>query len=34
MVMLFPDERHGPRKLADRIYLEERITNFFKQSLQ
>lgn len=33
-LMLFPDERHGPRKLADRVYLEERITNFFSQSLQ
>lgn len=32
-LMLFPDERHGPRKPADRIYLEERIRDYFLQHL-
>jgi len=27
-ILLFPDERHGPRKLEDRVYLEERLTGF------
>jgi dipeptidyl-peptidase-4 len=32
-LLLFPDERHGPRRQADRIYLEERIAAFFQQHL-
>ena len=31
--LLFPDERHSPRRLADRVYMEERIADFFKQAL-
>ncbi len=30
---LFPDERHMPRSLEDRIYMEERISDFFKRNL-
>lgn len=26
MTRIFPDERHMPRKLADRVYMEERIS--------
>jgi dipeptidyl-peptidase-4 len=32
-LMLFPDERHSPRSLADRIYMEERIRDFFMKHL-
>ena len=32
-LMLFPDERHGPRRLADRVYLEERLRDFFLETL-
>jgi dipeptidyl-peptidase 4 len=32
-LLLFPDERHMPRGLADRIYLEERIAEFFAREL-
>jgi len=32
-LMLFPDERHSPRKLADRVYMEERIRDFFLDAL-
>jgi dipeptidyl-peptidase-4 len=32
-LLLFPDERHSPRKLADRIFMEEQIRDFFIQSL-
>ena len=32
-LLLFPDERHMPRNLADRIYMEERIVDFFMKSL-
>ena len=28
-LMLFPDERHSPRRLADRIYMEERLRDYF-----
>jgi dipeptidyl-peptidase-4 len=31
-LMLFPDERHGPRRLEDRVYLEERIRDFFDEA--
>lgn len=30
---LFPDERHMPRSLADRVYMEERISDFFQRNL-
>jgi dipeptidyl-peptidase-4 len=32
-LLLFPDERHMPRGLADRIYMHERIFNFFVENL-
>jgi dipeptidyl-peptidase-4 len=32
-LLLFPDERHLPRHQADRIYLEERIRDFFRENL-
>ena len=31
--LMFPDERHMPRSQADRIYMEERITDFFRRNL-
>ena len=32
-LLLFPDERHMPRSLADRLYMEERISEFFRRNL-
>jgi len=32
-LLLFPTERHSPRKLADRVYMEERIRDYFLQYL-
>jgi dipeptidyl-peptidase-4 len=32
-LLLFPDERHMPRRLADRVYMEERIRDYFLQHL-
>jgi dipeptidyl-peptidase-4 len=32
-LLLFPDERHMPRKLADRVFMEERIRDFFTHNL-
>jgi dipeptidyl-peptidase-4 len=32
-LLLFPDERHSPRKLEDRIYLEERVCDYFVRHL-
>ncbi len=32
-LLIFPDGRHGPRKPADRIYLEERLRDFFLENL-
>ena len=32
-LLLFPDERHLPRKLADRVYMEERIRDFLVETL-
>jgi dipeptidyl-peptidase-4 len=32
-LFLFPDERHTPRGMADRIYLEERIRDYFVEHL-
>ena len=33
-LLLFPEERHSPRRLQDRIYMEERISQFFAQNLK
>jgi dipeptidyl-peptidase-4 len=33
-LLVFPDERHMPRGLADRIYMEVRISGFFDRSLR
>ncbi|CAN4085730.1 unnamed protein product [Withania somnifera] len=32
-LLIFPDERHMPRKLRDRIYMEERIWEFIERNL-
>ncbi len=32
-LLLFPNERHMPRSLADRIYMEERVRDFFVKNL-
>ncbi len=32
-LLLFPDERHTPRRVADRIYMEERVRDFFIENL-
>ena len=32
-VLLFPEERHSPRRLRDRIYMEQRISDFFVRNL-
>lgn len=32
-LVLFPDERHMPRKLDERIYMEERIFEFIRKYL-
>lgn len=32
-LLLFPDERHMPRHLADRVYMEERILSFLEKEL-
>lgn len=32
-LLLFPDERHMPRHLADRVYLNERVIGYFQQHL-
>ena len=32
-LLLFPEERHSPRRLSDRIYMEERISSFFRTHL-
>ena len=32
-LLLFPDERHMPRSLEDRVYMEERISEFFERNL-
>ncbi len=33
-LLLFPDERHMPRAEADRVYMEERIRDFFMEHLR
>ena len=30
-LLLFPDERHMPRRLEDRIYLEKRVGDYFQK---
>ncbi len=32
-LLLFPDERHMPRRLEDRVFLEERVRDFFLENL-
>jgi dipeptidyl-peptidase-4 len=32
-LILFPDERHMPRKVDDRIYMEDRIFEFVRKNL-
>ena len=32
-LLMFPDERHMPRSQADRVYMEERIADFFERNL-
>jgi len=32
-LLLFPDERHSPRRLRDRIYMEQRISDYFVEHL-
>ncbi|MFZ1397751.1 MAG: DPP IV N-terminal domain-containing protein [Candidatus Promineifilaceae bacterium] len=32
-LLLFPDERHMPRKADGRLYMEEQIANYFKENL-
>jgi dipeptidyl-peptidase-4 len=32
-LLIFPDERHMPRRHTDRIYMEERIWEFFERNL-
>lgn len=32
-LLLFPDERHSPRRLADRVFMEEQIVAFFRREL-
>ena len=32
-LLMFPDERHMPRSLADRVYMDERIGEFFERNL-
>ncbi len=32
-LLLFPNERHSPRRLEDRVYMEERVRDFLLESL-
>jgi dipeptidyl-peptidase-4 len=32
-LLIFPDERHSPRRLRDRIYMEQRISDYFVRYL-
>jgi dipeptidyl-peptidase-4 len=32
-LLIFPDERHSPRRLRDRIYMEQRISDYFTNHL-
>jgi dienelactone hydrolase len=33
-LLIFPEERHSPRRLRDRIYMEQRISEYFVRHLQ
>jgi len=33
-ILIFPDERHSPRKLRDRVYMEKRMSDYFIENLQ
>merc|ERR1711982_241435 len=33
-LVIFPDERHSPKRARDRIYMEQRISDFFIQALK
>lgn len=33
-LLIFPEERHSPRRLRDRVYMEQRISDFFSRHLQ
>jgi len=33
-LLIFPDERHSPRRLRDRIYMEQRISEYFLNHLK
>ncbi len=32
-LLLFPDERHSPRRQGDRVYMEERVRDYFLENL-
>mmetsp|Transcript_23219 Transcript_23219/g.23601 ORF Transcript_23219/g.23601 Transcript_23219/m.23601 type:complete len:359 (-) Transcript_23219:201-1277(-) len=32
-LLLFPEERHSPRRLRDRVYMEQRISDYFVRNL-
>jgi poly(3-hydroxybutyrate) depolymerase len=32
-LLIFPDERHSPRRLRDRVYMEQRVSDFFQRHL-
>ena len=32
--LFFPDERHSPRKLRDRLYMEKRMSDYFVENLR
>merc|ERR1711976_210087 len=32
-LLIFPDERHSPRRLRDRIYMDRRMNDYFVQNL-
>jgi dipeptidyl-peptidase-4 len=32
-LLLFPNERHSPRRLGDRVYMEQQIFGFIDQNL-
>jgi dipeptidyl-peptidase-4 len=32
-LLLFPDERHSPRRLADRVFMEEQVRDFLIRNL-
>jgi len=33
-LLAFPDERHMPRRMADKIYMEELVSEYFKTHLK